>query len=99
MYDPAISQPRLLLQAMGGAPGSQWLYSSEDLHTDVDATGYFTNGGNLGMKEGDLIFVVGPDGETTLHSVIDVEAPDPYRPAENAPFAASISAAAIVEAP
>lgn len=43
----------------GGVGGTQrlWLYSSEDVHTDVDASGYFTNGDALGMKVNDVMIV------------------------------------------
>ena len=34
-----------------------WLYSSADVHTDVDAVDYFSNGSALGMKVNDIIMV------------------------------------------
>lgn len=50
--------PKLLV----GGPGVQlWGYSSADVHTDVDAADYFSNGHALGMKVGDFVLV----GKTT----------------------------------
>ena len=55
---------------------SVWAYSSEDVHTDVDATDYFSNGDALGMKVGDFVLV----GKTTatigatIHTVSAVTA-------------------------
>jgi hypothetical protein len=47
----------------GGAAGmiQEWTYNSTDVHTDVDATDYFTNGHALGMRVGDHVQV----GKTT----------------------------------
>jgi hypothetical protein len=86
----------LLAAAVGGGPGSLWSYDSDDAHGDVDETGYFSDGGDRGMQEGDFVLVRKTDtGATTLHSVIDVEAVDPYRPAESGPRAATISSAVL----
>jgi hypothetical protein len=51
---------RLGQGAGGGAP-SLWIYNSTDVHTDVDATDYFTDGFDKGMKVGDMVLV----GKTT----------------------------------
>ncbi|AVX04234.1 hypothetical protein MXMO3_01708 [Maritalea myrionectae] len=37
---------------------SVWVYASEDIHTDVDATDYFSNGDALGMRVNDVVIVV-----------------------------------------
>lgn len=51
------SPPRLILEGgIGGTP-SIWLYTSADAKATVDGSGYFTNGYDLGMRDGDLIFV------------------------------------------
>lgn len=51
------SPPRMVLEGgIGGSP-SFWVYSSADAKATVDASGYFTNGYDLGMRDGDLIFV------------------------------------------
>lgn len=62
--------PRMTAQAVAGT--KIWMYSSTDPSTDVDATGYFTNGYDLGMRVGDVVFVVDSDTSTTqtTHSVI-----------------------------
>lgn len=61
--------PKCILAGIGAGP-STWVYTDGDAHTDVDATGYFTNGSKLGMKVGDLVFVQNTTGyTTTLHSV------------------------------
>lgn len=52
--------PVLVAQAVGAAP-ALWLYSSTDVHTDVDAADYFSNGDALGMRVGDFVLV----GKTT----------------------------------
>lgn len=50
------SPPRLVINgAMGGGPNI-WLYTSTDSGTVVDGSGYFTDGYNLGMRDGDLLF-------------------------------------------
>ena len=54
---------------VGGAP-TIWVYSSADAHTDVDATDYFSNGADLGLKEDDLMFVIDTATPTaTMHQV------------------------------
>lgn len=64
--------PKCILAGIGSGP-STWVYTDGDIHTDVDATGYFTNGAKLGMKVGDLVFVQNTSGyTTTLHSVSGV---------------------------
>ncbi len=59
-----------------------WTYVSTDVHTDVDAAGYFTDGAARGLKVGDTVFV----GKSTsvigytIHYVVTVTAADasPY---------------------
>lgn len=52
--------PMKIAGGVGNSP-SLWVYNSVDVHTDVDASGYFTNGSELGMKVGDMMLV----GKTT----------------------------------
>jgi hypothetical protein len=65
---------------MGAGPltgaGNWWSYRSTDVATDVDASGYFTNGDALGMKVGDIVVVEDTDTATTvtLHRVTAVTA-------------------------
>lgn len=63
--------PIVLAQGGGGASPSLWYYASEDVHTDVDAAGYFTNGYELGMRVGDIVIVSKTTATigTTIHYV------------------------------
>ena len=56
--------------------GKIWSYRSTDVATDVDASGYFTNGDALGMEVGDIVFVTDTDTSTTItiHRVTTVTA-------------------------
>lgn len=60
----------------GNGTFSIWVYHSTDVNTDVDASGYFTNGDALGMSVGDILFSIDTDTSTTLttHSVTAVTA-------------------------
>lgn len=72
----ATTLPPLCIGGGLGAGPQLWIYNSEDVHTDVDATGYFTNGDALGMKVGDHV-IVGKTTATigsTLHYVTTVTA-------------------------
>ncbi len=64
------------VKVFGTVSKSGWLYASEDVHTDVDASGYFTDGDALGMKVNDIVFVVKTTATVgaTLHSVSAVTA-------------------------
>lgn len=63
---PALKSPSPLT-----GPGQTWVYRSTDVATDVDASGYFTNGYALGMKVGDIVEVFDTDTNDvlTLHRV------------------------------
>lgn len=52
----ATNPPQCLVPRMG-AGMALWMYNSTDIHTDVDAADYFTNGSALGMKVGDVVIV------------------------------------------
>lgn len=67
--------PHLLIGGVGDGK-SLWIYTSEDVHTDVDATDYFSNGDALGMKVGDVVIVSKSTATigTTLHYVSAVTA-------------------------
>lgn len=49
--------PQLKVQGLGDGT-ALWTYTSEDVHTDVDAADYFSNGDALGMKVNDIVIVV-----------------------------------------
>lgn len=67
--------PQLKVQGLGNGTGL-WTYASTDVHTDVDATDYFTNGDALGMNVNDVVIVVKTSATigATLHVVTAVTA-------------------------
>ncbi len=67
--------PHLLVAGMNGGP-ALWVYTSTDVHTDVDAADYFSNGSDLGMRVGDVMFVNKSSATvgTTVHYVSAVTA-------------------------
>lgn len=69
--------PALLSQLVGGAY-RKWVYKSADPAATVDAAGYITNGGALGMKVNDLVEVVDTNlGIVTIHKVASVSSTFP----------------------
>jgi hypothetical protein len=72
--------PQLIVGAIGGTHAQLWSYRSTDTAADVDAAGYITNGGNLGMRVGDTVIVTDTDASppaVTIHSVNSVSATAP----------------------
>lgn len=70
----SASNPPVCVTARVGSGPALWIYNSPDVHTDVDASQYFTNGKKLGMKVGDHV-IVGKTTATigsTLHYVTTV---------------------------
>lgn len=65
--------PALIVPSMGGHQGF-WAYKSTDVHTDVDATDYFSDGYALGMKVNDVVIVTKTSATigATLHVVTAV---------------------------
>ena len=64
--------PKLMVQALGGSGPNIWSYASTDGAATVDGANYITNGGSLGMKVGDLVYVMDSDASpviVTLHQV------------------------------
>lgn len=64
--------PKLVTQGVGGSGVSIWTYASTDAAATVDAANYITNGGSLGLKVGDIMFVTDTDASpviTTIHQV------------------------------
>lgn len=51
------SNPPALVFSFNNNLPKLWQYSSADAMATVDGSGYFTNGYDLGMRDGDLIFV------------------------------------------
>ena len=72
----ATNPPYLLASGVGGGGRNLWAYDSTDIHTDVDATDYFSNGDALGMKVGDKVIVSKTSATigATLHVVTAVTA-------------------------
>lgn len=68
--------PQAIISVPGisGGTFTMWLYRSADVHTDVDASDYFSNGDALGMKVGDVVLVQETDNSyaTTRHVVSSV---------------------------
>lgn len=71
----ATLPPNLVAQSIGASP-ALWLYASADVHTDVNAAGYFTNGSALGMRVNDVVVVIKTTATigATLHVVTAVTA-------------------------
>lgn len=70
--------PQLIVQAIAGP--RIWLHTQADPTASVDASGYITNGGSLGMKVND--YVIHKDSTTTAtaatwHKVVTVSATYP----------------------
>lgn len=64
--------PALVTQPLGGGAGKVWLYRSTDDAATVDTANYFTNGGDLGLAVGDIMYVIDTDASpviVTLHQV------------------------------
>lgn len=64
--------PVLMTQGLGGAAMRVWSYKSTDAATAVRVSGYFTDGYDLGMRAGDLIFVVDTDASPIAMQVMIV---------------------------
>lgn len=66
--------PKMIAKMIGG--GGVWEYRSTDVHTDVDAADYFSNGAALGMRVGDIVMVSKTSATigTTVHYVTAVTA-------------------------
>ena len=64
-----------MVEAIGSGP-AWWNYVSTDVHTDVDAADYFSDGSAKGMAVGDLVFVSKSSATigTTVHYVSAVTA-------------------------
>lgn len=70
----ANNPPRQVL-GLGFMGNGMWIYESTDAHGTVEGANYFTNGGRLGMKVGDLLANVTTDTSgVTWHRVTSVSA-------------------------
>ena len=77
----ATSNPPQLVQGTVGGVGAQvWSYRSTDASATVDGAGYITNGGELGMRVGDIVIVTDTDASppaVSVHGVNSVSATAP----------------------
>lgn len=73
--------PQLVIGAITGTGSQVWSYRSTDAAATVDTTGYITNGGELGMRKGDIVIVTDTDASAgaivTIHGVDSVSATAP----------------------
>lgn len=65
-YD-TTNPPRLMVPAMTAATPQIWVYTSADAKATVIAPDYITNGDELGMAVGDVVFII--DTATPLTSL------------------------------
>jgi len=67
-YDVA-NPPKLIVPGVGEGPGL-WIYRDADLHTAIDADDYFTDGDDIGMREGDALLYFDDNADSsTVHFV------------------------------
>lgn len=65
--------PKLLVQSIDNSTGpSLWALTGTDADTTVDGSGYITNGGNLGMKKGDIVFYTKTDASPIANFMFNV---------------------------
>lgn len=71
----------LTTEAPLAGPGQIWQYRTTDADTTCDAAGYITDGGNRGMKVGDLVFIFNTTTDSaqtvTVHVVNSISATAP----------------------
>jgi hypothetical protein len=61
--------PYVIAQGLNGA-NKLWGYKSENPQQDVNDAGFFTNGYDLGMRVGDMLYATDTGtGITSLHAV------------------------------
>lgn len=70
----ATTNPPICVVPIRGGGPSLWIYASADVHTDVDAADYFSNGYALGMGVNDVVVAVKTTATigATLHVVTAV---------------------------
>jgi hypothetical protein len=69
------AQLNLLAQGVGGAP-NLWSYYGTDVHTDIDAADFISDGDAKGLEVGDFVLAYKTSATkgATLHSVETVTA-------------------------
>lgn len=69
----------MLISSGLAGKGQLWRYETADAAGDVDAAGYFADGGNRGMRVGDFVLVYNTGTKAlTSHVVQTVSAVAPY---------------------
>ena len=71
--------PILLTQGIAGL--RIWYHTAADATAAADASGYITNGGDLGMKAGDVVYHKDSTTNATalsMHKVVTVSSTSPY---------------------
>lgn len=70
--------PILVSEAPLGAAGQVWQHASADATAAADASGFITNGGDLGMRVNDLVYHRDTGtGAVTCHRVVTVSSTAP----------------------
>ncbi len=70
-YAPTTTQPQLWISAIGASPRI-WVYYNSDAETSVDASGYFTDGYSLGMRDGDVLYYYKTDTKVWYAATVTV---------------------------
>ena len=66
------SNPPALVFGTVGNTRKVWLYSSADAAATIDAAGYFSDGYDLGMRDGDLLLAYDTGGKIwSSHTVLN----------------------------
>ena len=65
--------PALVVQKIGGG-GQIWDYASTDGASTVDGANYVTNGGDLGLQVGGLVYVTDTDASPVVRTAHQVSA-------------------------
>lgn len=63
--------PRLLVPGVSGSVNI-WMYVDGDPTATVDASGYFTNGYELGMRDGDQLILVDTNLKITSWHYVEI---------------------------
>lgn len=71
----AVTNPPVCLIPSMGGHSAVWVYKSTDAHGSVEATDYFSDGADRGMKVNDVVIVLDTDAPAcTIHLVSAVDA-------------------------
>lgn len=69
-YVAGTNKPILLVPPIGGGPALWYFAHATDPHTDIDESGYFSDGATYGLKANDVMIVIDIDTATcTIHRV------------------------------